>query len=912
MFPSSWTAEVVVKMTTFNFDFSALSGYYNAQINLRLASTLSVGPQSSASAASQSTATAQSELPWRQEFDADSLLRTALGAASFLPNSVAQDARSERGDVSKIFAAYEALNQVKAIADAANEDRLPVGQSQRAEKRMLEGIAEVRAFLDSVDFEKSTLLPGERISKAESEVAIRRSTSEYTTKTLHEGTFDDPVAAFADNDRFTMAVTKSGVTTDVVIDLNEMEAATGQTVRNLDNVAELINLRLEEAGMRTRFERIKVGIPDEDGVIQGDQFGFKVKGVSIERINFSADDAAPAAIMVGQSGGAGNSAGQLSAWTDLDSAEAVRALATRYGEEEQDTNFTAVAAHPDGGYIVTGTSSGAIGSGSARGEQDAFIARFDSRGKEIWSRALGAGTDAEGLGLAVSSTGQIALTGRTADELTTNAIGGQDDGFLTVFDNNGIEQWTRQRGSLFDDQANTVAFTSDGGIVMAGQTASSLTEDALLGGEDSYIEKLDASGNREWIRQFGSAGDDAVNAVQVASDGSIVTAGVENGEAVVRRFAGGADDPDDWTLSLGDTQKGAVSALAIGGDGSIYIGGATRADTIDATGLTGGIQSDRDGFVAKITPGAGTATLDWTQRIGGAGYQSVEGLSINGDQVLVTGTGEAEFGSGTSDKDQSAYLTSLDTATGTQGWTNSISGRGGVASASDVVISENYSKTLDAFGLPDGELITADSAAITDRLPLRTGDHFFISIDGGRDRKITIEQGDTLRALSFKVNAALLLNGSGDVRRGTDGQRLTIEPRDGVKLELKAGAEGQDALAALGLTEGFVMKKPVPGDDNINDAPEIVTMGLRSDLSFDTKESREEAVEVLDGALRALRTSYRWAIDDPTLLSLRNGDDGPGANRGGAVPAYLQSQIANLQAGLQRLTAGGGGVNFFA
>ena len=108
------------------------------------------------------------------------------------------------------------------------------------------------------------------------------------------------------------------------------------------------------------------------------------------------------------------------------------------------------------------------------------------------------------------------------------------------------------------------------------------------------------------------------------------------------------------------------------------------------------------------------------------------------------------------------------------------------------------------------------------------------------------------------------------------------------------------------------MEKPIPGDDTQNDAPEIVTMGLTDKISFDDKESIQDAVDMLDGALRALRTSYRWAIDDPTLEQLKNGDSGPGKNANGTPPAYLTAQIANLQAGLQRLSAGGGGVNFFA
>ena len=129
---------------------------------------------------------------------------------------------------------------------------------------------------------------------------------------------------------------------------------------------------------------------------------------------------------------------------------------------------------------------------------------------------------------------------------------------------------------------------------------------------------------------------------------------------------------------------------------------------------------------------------------------------------------------------------------------------------------------------------------------------------------------------------------------------------------MKSGKDGQDALSALGLTAGVLMEKPVPGGDTQNDAPEIVTMGLLDNLSFDTRESTQEAVDILDGALRALRTAYRWAIDDPTLTSLKNSDTGPGKNSGGTPPAYLTAQIANLQAGLQRLTAGGSSTNFFA
>ena len=903
-----------------SFDYSALTNYYNARINLNLARSLPTSDFSQTAGATDTGEVDASELPWRQEIDQAAALISALGAQSFLAESVADDARSEDGDVPKLLAAYEALAQVKVIADAALAGDLPGGQESRSFKRVLEGIDEVTDFLKSVDITKSTLISGERVSTAQSDVALARSTYEYNTKALHSGDFDAEVDAFTGDKTFSIEIKKINTTSSIDIDLSEMEATTGQTVRNLDNVAEFINFKLEEAGALTRFERVKIGTEDEDGEIEGDSFGFKLKGTSVETLSFSATDAAPAAVMVGSSGSSGDSGGQLSVWTGLDGAEPTRAMATRLDatvdeerDDDIDAKFNAVAEHPDGGYIVVGSTNGQVGDNVTRGESDAFMSRYDSQGNMLWSRAMGAGTNAEGLALSVSDTGQIAITGKTSDDLISDAIGGGDDSFVTLYDADGIEQWTQQRAATFNDQGNAIAFTSDGGVIIGGTTSGSLNDTALAGGSDAFIQKLDADGNQEWTRQFGTNENDRLSALTIASDGSIIAAGIENGEAVVRRYAGETDDAADWTFSLGDLNTGSIQDIEVADDGSVYIAGATRMSGEDANGFTGDTQTDRDGFVAKLDVSSGTPSVDWIQRLGGEGYQTANSVKLHGDQVIVAGTGEAEFGSGTSDKAQSAYLTTLNQSDGAQGWTSSVSGRGGIAEATDVIISTGTSSTLNDFGLPDGDLVISDSSALTDRLPLRAGDHFYVSVDGGSDKKITIEQGDNLRALTFKINSALVLDGNADVRRGTDGQSLRISPADGTQIELKAGADGQDALSVLGLAAGFVMEKPIGNDDSENVGPEIVTLGLTTDISFDDEDSMQDAVDMLDGALRGLRTAYRWAIDDPTLLQLQNGNDGPGTNADGTPPAYLTAQIANLQAGLARLSAGsGGGLNLFA
>ena len=96
-------------MNLVGFDFTALTGYYNAKINYNLASTLGSSSFSSAASEASETTSSSEVLPWRREVDTKTALIAALGAQSFLPASVAKDARAADGDVPKILAAYEAL-----------------------------------------------------------------------------------------------------------------------------------------------------------------------------------------------------------------------------------------------------------------------------------------------------------------------------------------------------------------------------------------------------------------------------------------------------------------------------------------------------------------------------------------------------------------------------------------------------------------------------------------------------------------------------------------------------------------------------------------------------------------------------------------------------------------------------------
>ncbi len=61
--------------------------------------------------------------------------------------------------------------------------------------------------------------------------------------------------------------------------------------------------------------------------------------------------------------------------------------------------------------------------------------------------------------------------------------------------------------------------------------------------------------------------------------------------------------------------------------------------------------------------------------------------------------------------------------------------------------------------------------------------------------------------------------------------------------------------------------------------------------------------------MSSLRSAFRTLNPDPALVALQNlaNQSGGGGGSSGPVPQYLSNQLANYQAGLQRLTAGSGG-----
>ena len=86
--------------------------------------------------------------------------------------------------------------------------------------------------------------------------------------------------------------------------------------------------------------------------------------------------------------------------------------------------------------------------------------------------------------------------------------------------------WSRQFGTTAVDTATSVAADGMGNLYVVGSTRGTFQGQKWAGGQlDAYVQKVDATGQSTWSRQFGSIGDDAAHAVAVDTFGNVLVVG---------------------------------------------------------------------------------------------------------------------------------------------------------------------------------------------------------------------------------------------------------------------------------------------------------------------------------------------------------------------------------------------------
>ena len=322
-----------------------------------------------------------------------------------------------------------------------------------------------------------------------------------------------------------------------------------------------------------------------------------------------------------------------------DSPTGTRLWTRELGSARTDRAY-GVAVDAAGNAVVTGYTNGDLdGAHSGNTTDDVVVVKFDPAGNRLWLRQFGVpGVADRGYALATDAVSNVYVTGYTRGNLAAVNAGDKDN-FIAKLDSAGTQLWLQQFGSAGEDKAWGVAVTGDG-IRLGGMTSGALGTAA--GALDGWVARYDAAGNRAWLQQFGTAGNEEVWGVTADAAGNTYVAAYSAGsfagplagdkDIVAARFdAAGAMT---WADQLGTELNDKGAAVALDGSGNLYLAGFSD-------GSIGANVGKFDVVLVKYAPDRSRA---WVRQFGTAEDDGADAfaeanlyLATSGSTVYVSG-----------------------------------------------------------------------------------------------------------------------------------------------------------------------------------------------------------------------------------------------------------------------------------
>ncbi|MBI5433942.1 MAG: hypothetical protein HZA52_14010 [Planctomycetes bacterium] len=362
------------------------------------------------------------------------------------------------------------------------------------------------------------------------------------------------------------------------------------------------------------------------------------------------------------------------------------------------TNFSQTLPAAKGGFQKT-----------FHGLSDAFVGILSADLSTVvaWTY-LGGTADERGYGVVADAQGRVWVVGFTESKDFPVTNGSKWKGLKDVFvarfssDLKALQMCTYLGGKDEENPRGSLALDAQGNLYLGGATASldfpttaGVFQTAHAAGApgswDGFVTKLNSLGNVVWATYLGGSGEDATySGLELASDGSIVVAGMTNSSnfpvtngAFQTQYGGDTGTSiyvgDGFVTRLSADGKKLVYSTYLGGSGddavagndalelddfdnAIVLGQATSHDFLLPAG--GWMQhhtagSSRDGFVVRLAPD-GKQLLAGTF-LGGTADEELSGLDVDSSgNVYLSGNTDSAGFPVTLDATQPKYAGSTD------------------------------------------------------------------------------------------------------------------------------------------------------------------------------------------------------------------------------------------------------------
>jgi hypothetical protein len=308
-------------------------------------------------------------------------------------------------------------------------------------------------------------------------------------------------------------------------------------------------------------------------------------------------------------------------------------------------NAYGLALDPSGGVVVTGATTGQVMTTAiSNGNNDSFVARYDAQGEQSWIKQIQTLATNQSNAVSVDASGNIYIGGSVSGGVigAGQTAQGKGDAYVAKFDSKGKLLAESQFGTSGADSVAATATDASGNLFVASTQNGHAIISKYAGGDitsaPTWTQDLGD------LAAGGAIGGLTVSNGKVYVSGATSNANLTGGGATIAQAASGGVDAFVSTLTDNGASATAGTVTYIGTSGTDTAGDVTVASdgTIYLTGSTTGTFAGAQRSVANVSNAFATAlntdgTVKWTKQFGGAdGVSSGAGIAIDtqGSSVL--------------------------------------------------------------------------------------------------------------------------------------------------------------------------------------------------------------------------------------------------------------------------------------
>lgn len=241
------------------------------------------------------------------------------------------------------------------------------------------------------------------------------------------------------------------------------------------------------------------------------------------------------------------------------------------------------------------------------------------------------------------------------------------DYWICKMDESGSMEWERSFGGDGMDMLISLAYTAEGGFVLAGNSASlksDFKKESTRGQEDIWVIKLRPDGEEEWQKTIGGSGKDIVSKVLQTPDGGYIlggsssSPGIEKENARVEKESPHYGNLDYWLVKLntegtiewertyGGIYKDQLESLSLTRDNGFIVGGYSNSPT-SITKSDNPVGEGGDYWILKLDE---KGNIEWQKTLGGDGDEHLHQIIQTKDNGYVVGGSSSSLYGGSKTK----------------------------------------------------------------------------------------------------------------------------------------------------------------------------------------------------------------------------------------------------------------------